>query len=449
MQIWFAIRPMDLQVTPIYDSAIAIIAITWEMDMSDILKESGVASRRRAAAHTLGVMYLTHSIVLKVFTFGFAGTAGYFASLGLPPATAYLVIAAEVIGGVLLLANVATGWVALALLPVLGGALWVHSGNGWVFSANGGGWEYPLFLIVVSVAVALQAFAARERAANRTPVDLGRSSVRRKNSGMSNAGLFATVAREYANFQARLSTGTVRVARARCVAARMPSGIAVAAVARRARRSPSTSPMVHATDVAPEQIAAARPHPASALLGSARRTLRAWPSVRGSGHRRTGAALVRCRGVLRRGARVARPGALLVVWNYPRPKFVDAELDAAIPRRSTRDVVGPYWPPGAPRTSKPAIARCHFPLERVATPAFRSRTRLESRAGHRLCEQLVGNRALSAGAGHRPGAAAARVARRPFGAARGATAELRPAHACSACARADRPSSARVVRSVL
>jgi putative oxidoreductase len=110
---------------------------------------------------SLGVMYLTHSIVLKVFTFGFAGTAGYFASLGLPSFTAYVVIAAEVIGGVLLLANVATGWVALALLPVLGGALWVHSSNGWVFSANGGGWEYPLFLVVVSIAVALQAFAAR------------------------------------------------------------------------------------------------------------------------------------------------------------------------------------------------------------------------------------------------------------------------------------------------
>jgi len=117
---------------------------------------------------SLGVMYLTHSIVLKVFTFGFAGTAGYFASLGLPSFTAYVVIAAEVIGGVLLLANVATGWVSLVLLPVLGGALWVHSGNGWVFSASGGGWEYPLFLVVVSVAVALQAFAAR-RATDRSP----------------------------------------------------------------------------------------------------------------------------------------------------------------------------------------------------------------------------------------------------------------------------------------
>ena len=118
---------------------------------------------------SLGVMYLTHSIVLKVFTFGFAGTAGYFASLGLPSFTAYVVIAAEAIGGVLLLANIATGWVALALLPVLGGALWVHSGNGWVFSAAGGGWEYPLFLIVVSAAVALQAFAARSAASSSAP----------------------------------------------------------------------------------------------------------------------------------------------------------------------------------------------------------------------------------------------------------------------------------------
>ena len=129
--------------------------------LEKILAERGDASAATLLRISLGVMYLTHSIVLKVFTFGFAGTAGYFASLGLPAATAYLVIAAEATGGVLLLANLATGWVSLALLPVLAGALWVHSGNGWVFSATGGGWEYPLFLIIVSVVVALQAFAAR------------------------------------------------------------------------------------------------------------------------------------------------------------------------------------------------------------------------------------------------------------------------------------------------
>lgn len=116
---------------------------------------------------SLGVMFVAHSVVLKLITFGLAGTAGYFASLGLPPATAYLVFAAEAVGGVLLIANVATGWVSLALIPVLAGALWVHAGNGWVFSAAGGGWEYPLFLIVVSVVVALQAFAARAPSTRR------------------------------------------------------------------------------------------------------------------------------------------------------------------------------------------------------------------------------------------------------------------------------------------
>lgn len=125
------------------------------------LAERGNASASTLLRLSLGVMYLTHSIVLKLFTFGLAGTAGYFASIGLPASLAYVVFAAEALGGVLLLANVATGWVALALVPVLGGALWVHAGNGWVFSNTGGGWEYPVFLIIVSVVVALQAFALR------------------------------------------------------------------------------------------------------------------------------------------------------------------------------------------------------------------------------------------------------------------------------------------------
>jgi putative oxidoreductase len=104
---------------------------------------------------TLGIMYLTHSIVLKVLTFGFAGTAQYFVSIGLPAFTAYLVIAAESLGGALLVLGIGTRYVALALLPILLGATYVHSGNGWVFTATGGGWEYPVFLIIVSVAVAL------------------------------------------------------------------------------------------------------------------------------------------------------------------------------------------------------------------------------------------------------------------------------------------------------
>lgn len=136
------------------------------------LIERGDATGAALLRVTLGVMFLAHSVVLKLFTFGLAGTAGYFASIGLPGSLAYVVFAAEAIGGALLLANVATGWVTLALIPVLAGAFWVHAGNGWVFSAEGGGWEYPLFLILVSVVVALQAFAAGRRTA-RKPVALG------------------------------------------------------------------------------------------------------------------------------------------------------------------------------------------------------------------------------------------------------------------------------------
>ena len=104
---------------------------------------------------SLGIMYIAHSLVLKWMTFTLAGTAQYFESIGLPGVLAYAVFWAELIGGVLLILGVQSRWVALALIPVLLGAAWVHSGNGWVFTAQGGGWEYPLYLIVLSVAQGL------------------------------------------------------------------------------------------------------------------------------------------------------------------------------------------------------------------------------------------------------------------------------------------------------
>ena len=104
---------------------------------------------------TLGVMYIAHSLVLKHFTFTLPGTAQFFESLGLPGALAYLTFWAELIGGVLLVAGIGTRAVALALIPILAGATWVHAGNGWVFSAANGGWEYPVFLIAASLVQAL------------------------------------------------------------------------------------------------------------------------------------------------------------------------------------------------------------------------------------------------------------------------------------------------------
>ena len=112
---------------------------------------------------SLGLMFIAHSVILKYLTFTLAGTAQYFASIGLPGPLAYVVFAVEAIAGVLLVLGIQTRWSALATIPVLIGALWVHSGNGWVFSAANGGWEYPLFLIVLAAVVALQAVPATAR----------------------------------------------------------------------------------------------------------------------------------------------------------------------------------------------------------------------------------------------------------------------------------------------
>jgi putative oxidoreductase len=102
----------------------------------------------------LGVMFVAHAL-LKFLVFTLPGTAEFFASQGLPGWAAYPVAFGELAGGVLLIAGIGSRYVALALLPVLLGAAWVHAGNGWLFTAPDGGWEYPVFLAVVAAAVAL------------------------------------------------------------------------------------------------------------------------------------------------------------------------------------------------------------------------------------------------------------------------------------------------------
>ena len=103
---------------------------------------------------SLGTMFLAHGL-LKVMVFTPAGTVGFFNSLGLPGWMAYATIGAEIVGGLLLIAGIRTRLVALALLPILLGAVWVHSGNGWLFSNEGGGWEFPLFLVFSAAAQVL------------------------------------------------------------------------------------------------------------------------------------------------------------------------------------------------------------------------------------------------------------------------------------------------------
>lgn len=102
----------------------------------------------------LGAMFMAHAL-LKYTVFTLPGTAKFFGSIGLPGPLAYVVFFAELIGGALILLGLGTRWVAALLVPILLGATWAHAGNGWLFTAPNGGWEYPLFLTLAAVALAL------------------------------------------------------------------------------------------------------------------------------------------------------------------------------------------------------------------------------------------------------------------------------------------------------
>ena len=97
---------------------------------------------------TLGILFLAHA-GLKVFVFTPAGAAQFFGILGLPPALAYLTILVETVGGLALIAGFYTRWAALALIPVLLGAIvTVHGPAGFFFNNPNGGWEYLALWIV-------------------------------------------------------------------------------------------------------------------------------------------------------------------------------------------------------------------------------------------------------------------------------------------------------------
>ena len=102
----------------------------------------------------LGAMFVAHGL-LKLLVFTPAGTAKFFASVGFPGWLAYPVLAAETIGGVLLILGVFPRWIAAVLTVELLGASTVHMHNGWEFTSPNGGWEYPVFLAATSLALAL------------------------------------------------------------------------------------------------------------------------------------------------------------------------------------------------------------------------------------------------------------------------------------------------------
>src|SRR6478672_9194395 len=83
----------------------------------------------------LGSVFVAHAYA-KAAIYTFAGTVSFFESHGFPGFTVYPVFAAELLGGLALIAGYRTRLAALALIPVLLGALKPHLANGWMFTAS-------------------------------------------------------------------------------------------------------------------------------------------------------------------------------------------------------------------------------------------------------------------------------------------------------------------------
>ncbi|MBX9752394.1 MAG: DoxX family protein [Roseococcus sp.] len=123
---------------------------------------------------SLGTILLAHGAWLKLGVFGLAGTMGYFGSIGYPPVFGALVAFGETAAGLALITGVLLRPAALLSLPILIGATLAHAGNGWLFSAPNGGWEFPAFLTLAMLVQAGLGAGAHAldlgRLLGRTPV---------------------------------------------------------------------------------------------------------------------------------------------------------------------------------------------------------------------------------------------------------------------------------------
>lgn len=123
---------------------------------------------------SLGIMWIAHAM-LKWLVFTLPGTAQFFDSVGLPGLLAYPVFTVELLGGLMLVLGIYARQVSLALTPVMAVAASVHVHNGWVHTSPGGGWEYPVFLVVASIALWLlgDGAAALKRSSRFAPPAFG------------------------------------------------------------------------------------------------------------------------------------------------------------------------------------------------------------------------------------------------------------------------------------
>jgi len=116
---------------------------------------------------SMGVLFLLHSLYLKAMVYGMAGTSNYMASMGLPRWFAWVLVGYEALGGLALVFGVYARWVAALLgVHLLFAAYLGHARYGWLFTAKGGGYEFPLFWAIACFVLTLMgdgAFALKRR----------------------------------------------------------------------------------------------------------------------------------------------------------------------------------------------------------------------------------------------------------------------------------------------
>ncbi len=99
---------------------------------------------------SLAVMWFAHAL-LKFVVFSIPGFAGWLESQGLPGFMAWPVFLLEIIGGLMILLGYYGRYISIVLMPILLVAFIVHFPNGWSHTSEGGGWEYPAFLMMISI----------------------------------------------------------------------------------------------------------------------------------------------------------------------------------------------------------------------------------------------------------------------------------------------------------
>jgi putative oxidoreductase len=141
---------INLQIKNNY--AISITTLLKEMIMNTERTTPYAALLLRVS---LAILFFAHA-GLKFFVFTPAGTAKFFESVGVPGWMAYVAMTWEVVGAIALLVGFKPRLAALALIPVLLGAIFtVHGAAGFWFTNANGGWEYPAFWIVGLISLAL------------------------------------------------------------------------------------------------------------------------------------------------------------------------------------------------------------------------------------------------------------------------------------------------------